>query len=92
MLVSYFCTNYFASLVEIATLTDAVFCFFSLQTGAVEVGYRAMSGSVSDLGEGQSLATPGQDFIMQDGVVRLENSQQSTVITIEALDVSYYHL
>ena len=60
-----------------------------LLTGAIDVGYRTESGNISALTEGQFLATPGQDFVSRDSVVRLEDGQQSVFINISTSDVSY---
>ena len=59
----------------------------SSHTGAIDVSYMAVAGNLTELPVATSLATPGEDFLSALSIVRLEDGQQSTVITAPILDV-----
>lgn len=61
-------------------------------TGAIDVTYMAENGSVIELIGDTTLATAGVDFSSEVQTVRLEDNQESAVITIPTIDVSLYML
>ena len=65
-----------------------ILSFLFLSQGAIQVVYAAMSGNVSALSPGQSLATAGQDFSTTPLSVTLQDGEQSAVISVDVLEVS----
>ena len=51
--------------------------------------YMAVNGSVSAIDGDTSLASAGMDFNSEEQTVRLEDGQQSAIISVPIIDVSF---
>ena len=69
-------------------LVNTALSVICLPSGAVNIGYATVRGSLTHLTEMEgSLAEPGQDFQPAFGSITLPDGQTSTFIPIEIIDV-----
>lgn len=59
-----------------------------LPTGAVEISFATMQGSLTKTEMKRNLAQPGEDFHPVNGSIVLQDGQTSTSIPIRIIDVS----